>query len=68
MFGTVDYFQAEVREIPYGSFKNCVYFWLPWVFVAAHGLSLAVVIRGCSLVVVCMLLIAVASPVAEHRL
>ena len=54
------------------SFKNCskglwvfclfllfIYFWLCWVFVAAHGLSL-VVVQG--------LLIAVASLVAEHRL
>ena len=23
-----------------------IYFWLPWVFVAAHGLSLVVVSRG----------------------
>ena len=35
------------------------YIWLHWAFIAAHGLSLAVV-RG--------LLIAVASLVAEHRL
>ena len=29
------------------------YFWLCWVFVAARGLSLVVVSRGCSLVYVC---------------
>ena len=26
-----------------------IYFWLPWVFIAAHGLSLVVAIRGYSL-------------------
>ena len=25
-----------------------IYFWLCWVFVAAHGLSLVAVSRGCS--------------------
>ena len=39
--------------------KKKNYFWLCWVFVSAHGLSL---------VVVCGLLIAVASLIAEHRL
>ena len=37
-----------------------IYFWLRWVFVAAHGLSLVAVSGG--------LLIAVTSLVAEHRL
>ena len=37
-----------------------IYFWLRWVFVAAHGLSL-VVVRGLLFVVVCGLIIAVAS-------
>ena len=32
------------------------YFWLCWVFMAVHGLSLVVVIRGYSLVVVLGLL------------
>ena len=41
---------------------------LHWVFVAAHGLSPAAVSRGCSLVVVSGLLVAVASLVAEYRL
>ena len=40
-------------------FNKFIYFWLLWVFVAAHGLSL-VAASG--------LLIAVASLVAEHRL
>ena len=38
------------------------------VFFPARGLSLAIVSRGCSLVAVLWLLIAVASLVAEHRL
>ena len=45
-----------------------IYFWLHWVFVAAHVRALAAVSRACSLAVVGELLIAVASPVAEHRL
>ena len=40
-----------------------MYFWLRWVFVAACRLSVTGSRRGCSLVVVCRLLIAVASPV-----
>jgi hypothetical protein len=43
-------------------------FWLPWVLVAAHRLSLVVVSGGYSLVVVHRLLIAAASLVAEYRL
>ena len=35
------------------------YFWLPWVFIAKHGLTL---------VMVCGRLIAAASLIAEHRL
>ena len=41
-----------------------IYFCLRWVFVAVHGLSLG----GLPFVVVCGLLIAVASLVAEHGL
>ena len=45
-----------------------VYFWLRWVFVAAHGLSLVAVEWGLLFVAVDRLLIAVASLVAENRL
>ena len=45
-----------------------IYFWLRWDSVASGGLSLAVVSRGCSLVVVQGILVAVASPVVEHGL
>ena len=45
----------------------CMYFWLPWVFIAARRLSLVLASRGCSLVSH-RLLIAVASLVAEHGL
>ena len=48
-------------------FQN-IYFWLCWVLVAAHGLSLVVVRGDCSVVPVRGLLIAVASLVAEHWL
>ena len=44
------------------------YFWLHSVLVAAGGLSLVAVSRGCSLVAAQGLLTAVASLVAEHRL
>ena len=49
-------------------FKIYSYFWLRWVFVALRGLSLVVASGGYSLVVNHGLLIAVASPVAEHGL
>ena len=42
-----------------------IYFWLCWVFVATHGLSLVVSKWGYSLVAVCGLLIEVASLIAE---
>jgi len=47
--------------------EKTIYFWLCWVFLAVHGLSLGVS-GDYSLVVVCRLLLAVASVVAEHRL
>ena len=51
-----------------GGKKKIYLFWLHWVFVAAHGLSLVVVSSGYSLVVVLGLLSAVASLVVEHGL
>ena len=45
-----------------------IYFWLHCVFVAARGLPLAAVSGGLLFVAVCMLLIVVASLVAEHGL
>ena len=48
--------------------KKKIYFWLHGVLVAAHGLSLVAASRGRQLVVVHKLLVAVASPVADHRL
>ena len=45
-----------------------MYFWLHWVFVAAHGLSLVTASGAYSLAMVCGLLIVAASLVAEHRL
>ena len=45
-----------------------IYFWLHWVFVAVHGLSLVGGEWGLLFIVVCRLLIAVASLVVEHRL
>ena len=53
--------------LPRGSFKF-IYFWLLWVFVAVCRLSLVVVSKGYSLVVVRGLLTEVLSLVAENRL
>ena len=47
-------------------FFKFINFWLCLVFFGAHGLSLVVVSRGCSLVVELRLLIVVASLVVEH--
>ena len=44
-----------------------ILFWLYWIFVAVHMLSLVAASRGCSLIAMCGL-IAVGSLVAEHRL
>ena len=44
------------------------YFWLHWVFIALHGLSLVAVSRGYSLFPVYGFLFSMASLVAEHRL
>ena len=45
-----------------------IYFWLHWVFIAMHRLSLVMAREGYSLVSVCRYLIAMTSLVAEHRL
>ena len=45
-----------------------LFFWLRWLFVAAHGLSLVAASGGYSSTAVRRLLIAVASLVAEHGL
>ena len=44
------------------------FFWLYWVFVTAHGLSLVSASGGYSLVAACQFLFVVASLVLEHRL
>ena len=49
-------------------FNLFIYFWLCWVFVAVHGISLVGGERGLLFIAVRRLLIAVASLVAEHRL
>ena len=59
-------------EGPASSFLLFIYlfiylFWLHWVFVAAHGLSLVAASGGLLFVAVRRLLIAVASLVAEHE-
>ena len=52
----------------YNYIYNFSYFWLCWVFVAAHRFSLVAVSKGSSLVAVRKLLTAVASLEEEHGL
>ena len=49
-------------------FYLLIYFCLWWISIATWGLSLGARSEGCSLLVVCGLLIALASLVTEHRL
>ena len=56
------------RSILFKSFLFAHSFWLHWVFVAVHGLSLAAESGSYSLGVVLGLSIVMGSLVAEHRL
>ena len=47
---------------------QCIYFWLYWVFTAAHGVSLVAASEGHSLAAAHRPLIVVASLVVEHGL
>ena len=49
-------------------FLKYLFIWLCWVLIAVLGLSLVAGSGGYSLAVVCGLLTAVASLVADHRL
>ena len=49
-------------------FKNILYFWLHWIFIAAHGLSLVAASRLYPLVVELGLLIAAVSLVTGRGL
>ena len=57
-----------LTSMPFFFFKNCIYFWLCWVFVAAHRLSLDAASRSYSPVAVYRHLIAVASLFGKHGL
>ena len=46
----------------------CIYFWLHWVFVAAHGIFLVATSRGYSLIAMHGFLIAVAPLVVQYEL
>ena len=48
-------------------YKSFVYFWLCWVFVAVHRLSLVAAIGGYSLVLVHGLLVVMALLAGKHR-
>ena len=49
-------------------FKKLINFWLCWVIIAVHGLSLVIESRGYSIVAEHRFLTIVTSLVAEHRL
>ena len=55
------------RKRDFSLFLNFIYFWLCWVFIAAHGQSLAGESRGYFLAEMLGLLTAVACSVAEHE-
>ena len=56
------------RGVPATMYFFVYFFWLRWVFVAVHRLSLVAASGGLLILAVRGLLIAVASLVAEHRL
>ena len=53
---------------PLGNFYSFIYFWLSWVLLAMHGLSLVAAPGGYSLASVCGLLDVMSSLAAEHKL
>ena len=57
-----------LRNLFISFLNNLFYFWLCWVFVAARGLFSGCGERGLLFVVVCRLVIVVASLVVEHGL
>ena len=65
-------YQLYWHHMLLGFFFICIflkiYFWLHWVFIALHGLSLVAASECDSLVAVCGLLIMVTSFIAEHGL
>ena len=71
-FYTITFFALSIVWVGFFFFFNLlilfIYFWLRWVFVAAHGLSLVAASGGYSSLQCAGLLIAVASLVAEHGL
>ena len=60
--------EARMGFCCFAFFNKFIYFLLHWVFVAARGLSVVAASGGLLFVLVCGLLIAVASLVAEHGL
>ena len=61
-------YKSRPQDLDFEKENYLFNFWLCWVFIAAHRLSLVLASRGCSLVAVFRLLIAVASLVVESGL
>ena len=59
---------CAIQQVLVGYPFYLFYFWLSWVFLGAHGLSLVAVIGGYSLVAMHRFLMVVASVFAEHGL
>ena len=57
-----------LHPVPFKNFVCLFYFWLCWVFITACSVFPIVASGDYSLIVVCRLLIAVASLVAQHKL
>ena len=66
--GTILSFQKLMHFFFLNLFILIIYFWLRWVLVATCGLFSSCGERGLLFIVVCGLLIVVASLVAEHGL
>jgi len=60
-------YQSVVSTL-FSLINEFIYFWLHWVFVAAHELSFIMASGGLFFIAVIRLLIAVASLIAEHVL
>ena len=68
LLGLTPSFLIFLQSFLYSSINTNFFFWLHWVFVAAHSLLLVAESRGRLFVVVFGLLFPVASLVAEHGL
>ena len=60
-------YKSRLQDLDFEKENYLFNFWLRWVFIAAHRLSLVAVSRGCSLVALRGLHIVMVSLIAEDR-